>query len=78
MTEARNGSGACAADAAAAAAARSRNAVVAAVSLLVWGAVSGTLIMLNKRLYAAGFEFPMILTGVGQVCWVCERVRRCV
>jgi hypothetical protein len=36
-----------------------------AFSLILWGAFSSAIIMLNKRVYAGGFPYPCALTSVG-------------
>jgi drug/metabolite transporter (DMT)-like permease len=35
------------------------------LALLVWGAISSSIILTNKRVYAGGFPYPCALTGVG-------------
>jgi len=39
----------------------------AVVSTLSWIVISSLLIVLNKALYLQGFNFPLLLTGMGQV-----------
>jgi len=36
-----------------------------AFSLIIWGAFSSAIIMINKRVYAGGFPYPCALTSVG-------------
>lgn len=38
------------------------------LSTALWCFVSSTLIVLNKSLYKGGFPYPMMVTGLGQVC----------
>jgi hypothetical protein len=36
-------------------------------STLLWMLFSSALIIANKRVYAAGFAYPMLVTGLGQI-----------
>lgn len=42
-------------------------AAVGLAATLAWMAVSSALIVANKRVYAGGFPYPMLVTGVGQL-----------
>jgi hypothetical protein len=40
----------------------------AVISTLSWMVVSSMLIIYNKELYVLGFKYPLMVTGMGQVC----------